>query len=94
MQCTDLDGTLIEDSGEENDFVRTADESTRRCTAYFGQYLAPSGGVIVYNTGRSIGMVEGLLAKKVGIMPRVSVQCAVGTKMWDTVFQHVHTSMH
>lgn len=71
-QCTDLDGTLIED-GEDNDFVRGADESTRRCASYFGKYLAPSGGVVVFNTGRSIGMVEGLLARKVGIMPRVSV---------------------
>lgn len=52
--------------------MRAADASTRKAAAYFGQYLAPSGGVMVFNTGRSIGMVEGLLAKKAGIMPRVS----------------------
>jgi hypothetical protein len=63
---------LIEDSGEESDFIRAADDATRRAASYFGQYLGPSGGVLVFNTGRSIGMVEGLLAKKAGIIPRVS----------------------
>jgi hypothetical protein len=70
LQCTDLDGTLIED-GEESDFIRNADDQTRAASEYFGKYLAPSGSVLVFNTGRSIGMVEGLLARKPGIMPTV-----------------------
>jgi hypothetical protein len=70
-QCTDLDGTLIEDQADDNEWVRAADASTRQAASYFGTYLAPAGGVLVFNTGRSIGLVEGLLRKKAGIMPRV-----------------------
>jgi hypothetical protein len=54
LQCTDLDGTLIED-GEEGDWVRQNDELTYLCAQHFAQYLAPAGGLIVFNTGRSIG---------------------------------------
>ncbi|WIA22497.1 hypothetical protein OEZ86_009494 [Tetradesmus obliquus] len=85
MLCTDLDGTLIED-GEEGDWVRQNDELTYLCAQHFAQYLAPAGGLIVFNTGRSIGMVEGLLQRKSGIMPWPSaIITAVGTKifMWD-----------
>jgi hypothetical protein len=58
LQCTDLDGTLIED-GEEGDWVRQNDELTYLASQHFAQYLAPAGGLIVYNTGRSIGEAGG-----------------------------------
>lgn len=58
LQCTDLDGTLIED-GEEGDWVRQNDELTYLCAQHFAQYLAPAGGLIVFNTGRSIGAAPG-----------------------------------
>jgi hypothetical protein len=35
--------------------VRQNDELTRLASQHFAQYLAPAGGLIVYNTGRSIG---------------------------------------
>ncbi|KAF8063648.1 SPP1 [Scenedesmus sp. PABB004] len=83
MLCTDLDGTLIEDQAETNDWVRQADELTWLAGQHFGQYLAPAGGVLVFNTGRSIGMVEGLLAKKGPIMPwPTAIITAVGTKVF------------
>eukprot|EP00878_Enallax_costatus_P027127 GHUV01029177.1.p1 GENE.GHUV01029177.1~~GHUV01029177.1.p1 ORF type:complete len:269 (+),score=87.22 GHUV01029177.1:281-1087(+) len=86
LQCTDLDGTLIEDQAEQNDWLRHKDDMTYQLAQHFAQYLAPAGGLIVYNTGRSIGMVEGLLAKKSGIMPwPAAIITAVGTKvfLWD-----------
>ncbi len=86
VQCTDLDGTLIEDQAEANDWVRANDELTYHAGQHFGQFIAPAGGVLVYNTGRSIGMVEGLLAKKAHVMPwPAAVITAVGTKvfLWD-----------
>eukprot|EP00879_Flechtneria_rotunda_P013041 GHRR01013620.1.p1 GENE.GHRR01013620.1~~GHRR01013620.1.p1 ORF type:complete len:568 (+),score=192.54 GHRR01013620.1:869-2572(+) len=86
MLCTDLDGTLIEDQAEENDWIRRNDDATYSASLHFHQYVAPAGGLLVYNTGRSIGMVEGLLAKKKGVMPwPTAVITAVGTKifLWD-----------
>lgn len=81
-QCTDLDGTLIED-GESSDWLRQNDELTRLAAQHFHQYLSPAGGLIVFNTGRSIGMVEGLLARKAGIMPwPAAIITAVGTKVF------------
>lgn len=52
LQCTDLDGTLIEDQAEQNDWLRRNDELTYQAGQHFAQYLAPAGGMIVYNTGR------------------------------------------
>jgi hypothetical protein len=78
LQCTDLDGTLIED-GEEGDWVRQNDELTYLCAQHFSQYLAPAGGLIVFNTGRSIGRD----ASSVAAAARTSLQCC-------SVFLHMH----
>ncbi|KAF6261527.1 sucrose-6F-phosphate phosphohydrolase-domain-containing protein [Scenedesmus sp. NREL 46B-D3] len=97
MLCTDLDGTLIED-GEDGDWVRQNDQLTYQASQHFAQYLAPAGGLIVFNTGRSIG--EGALARggalcrhgggpagaQGGVMPwPTAIITAVGTKvfLWD-----------
>jgi hypothetical protein len=60
MQCTDLDGTLIED-GDDHDWVRHNDNLTFNAAEHFGQYLAPAGGIIVYNTGQARSPVRGLM---------------------------------
>mgnify|MGYP003588011482 CR=1 FL=1 len=51
VQCTDLDGTLIEDQAEQNDWLRHKDDMTYQLSQHFAQFLAPAGGLIVYNTG-------------------------------------------
>ena len=52
-QVSDLDGTMVGE-GEEAD----------ACTSDFGAYwednAALAGGVLVYNTGRSLGQFQGL----------------------------------
>lgn len=58
MQCTDLDGTLIEDQAEQNDWIKRNDEMTYEAGQHFAQYLAPAGGMIVYNTGQLVLLAQ------------------------------------
>lgn len=76
MLVSDLDGTMVGE-GEE------ADATTREFAAYWEENAALSGGVLVYNTGRSLGQFQGLLEYKAGALPVPDVLItAVGTKIW------------
>ena len=62
-------------------------EEADACTSDFGAYwednAALAGGVLVYNTGRSLGQFQGLLEYKAGALPVPDVLItAVGTKIW------------
>eukprot|EP00877_Chromochloris_zofingiensis_P008061 jgi/Chrzof1/3508/Cz12g28020.t1 len=82
MLCTDLDGTLIEDGDESSEWVQAANAATAEFNSWWSHHCAPAGGLLVFNTGRSIGMVTGLLNKK-HMMPRPDVIItAVGTKVF------------
>ena len=74
-QVSDLDGTMVGD-GEE------ADAGTREFCSYWEDNAALSGGVLVYNTGRSLGQFMGLWQSKAGALslPDVLIT-AVGTKV-------------
>jgi hypothetical protein len=73
---SDLDGTMVGE-GEE------ADACTRDFAAYWEDNAALAGGVLVYNTGRSLGQFQGLLEWKAGALPVPDVLItAVGTKVW------------
>ncbi|CAL8467114.1 g6650 [Coccomyxa elongata] len=75
-QVSDLDGTMVGD-GEE------ADAGTREFCSYWEDNAALSGGVLVYNTGRSLGQFMGLWQSKGGALslPDVLIT-AVGTKIF------------
>ncbi|KAL4852949.1 putative sucrose-phosphatase 2 [Chlorella vulgaris] len=76
MLVSDLDGTMVGE-GEE------ADACTRDFAAYWEDNAALAGGVLVYNTGRSLGQFQGLLDWKAGALPVPDVLItAVGTKVW------------
>ena len=73
-QVSDLDGTMVGDGPE-------ADAGTAAFCAYWEDAPALTGGVLVYNTGRSLGQFTGLWASKGGALalPDVLIT-AVGTK--------------
>jgi len=77
MVCTDLDGTLI---GDDADF----DAGTAAFTHYWEDTAGLAGGVLVFNTGRSIGKVCSLFVEKAGLLavPK-AVITAVGTKIFE-----------
>ncbi len=72
---SDLDGTMVGE-GEE------ADAGTREFCEYWEDNAALSGGVLVYNTGRSLGQFKSLWESKKGDLPLPDVLItAVGTKV-------------
>jgi hydroxymethylpyrimidine pyrophosphatase-like HAD family hydrolase len=76
MLVTDLDGTLVGDGPE-------ADAATAAFRDYWDGRGRLAGGVLVFNTGRSIGSVMSLLKEKAALMPIPDViVTAVGTKIF------------
>ncbi len=76
MLVTDLDGTLVGETPE-------ADAATAAFRAYWDGHARLAGGVLVFNTGRSIGQVMSLLRDKAAHMPHPDViVTAVGTKIF------------
>jgi hydroxymethylpyrimidine pyrophosphatase-like HAD family hydrolase len=76
MLVTDLDGTLVGDTPE-------ADAATASFRDYWDSHARLAGGVLVFNTGRSIGQVMSLLRDKAAHMPHPDViVTAVGTKIF------------
>jgi hydroxymethylpyrimidine pyrophosphatase-like HAD family hydrolase len=76
MLVTDLDGTLVGDTPE-------ADAATSAFRDYWDSHARLAGGVLVFNTGRSIGQVMSLLRDKAAHMPHPDViVTAVGTKIF------------
>ncbi|EIE26776.1 S6PP-domain-containing protein [Coccomyxa subellipsoidea C-169] len=75
-EVSDLDGTMVGDGAE-------ADAATLEFCAYWEDNAALSGGVLVYNTGRSLGQFLGLWQSKAGALalPDVLIT-AVGTKIF------------
>ena len=75
MQVSDLDGTMV---GEDSE----ADAGTGAFCSYWEDSAALSGGVLVYNTGRSLGQFKSLWQEKRGLLalPDVLIT-AVGTKV-------------
>lgn len=75
MQVSDLDGTMVGEDGE-------ADAGTGAFCQYWEESAALSGGVLVYNTGRSLGQFQSLWQEKQGLLalPDVLIT-AVGTKV-------------
>lgn len=76
MLVADLDGTMI---GEGNE----AEAALAEFRDYWEESAALAGGVLVYNTGRSLGQFTGLLEAKAGLLPVPEVLItAVGTKIF------------
>ena len=76
MVVTDLDGTLVGEGPE-------ADTATAAFRDYWDGRGRLAGGVLVFNTGRSIGQVMSLLKEKAALMPLPDViVTAVGTKIF------------
>lgn len=75
MQVSDLDGTMVADGSK-------ADEATQAFCDYWEGNAALAGGVLVYNTGRSLGQFVSLIQDKSGALalPDVLIT-AVGTKV-------------
>jgi hypothetical protein len=75
MQVSDLDGTMVGETEE-------ADAATREFCTYWEENAALSGGILVYNTGRSLGQFKSLWVSKKGDLPLPDVLItAVGTKV-------------
>lgn len=74
---SDLDGTMV---GEGE----AADDATRTFCEYWESQAALAGGVLVYNTGRSLGQFVSLMQQKAGALalPDVLIT-AVGTKVLE-----------
>lgn len=74
-QVSDLDGTMV---GEG----READTKTQDFCTYWESNAALAGGILVYNTGRSLGGFISLMKEKEGALalPDVLIT-AVGTKV-------------
>lgn len=76
MQVSDVDGTMIDDN-----------ELSRRCAWDFREYwentAALCSSILVYNTGRSVGQVTGLMEHQRDCMavPNAIIT-AVGTKIF------------
>lgn len=76
MLVSDIDGTLV---GHDPDTVG----STERFGRYWEDRAALTGSFLVYNTGRSLGQVIGLLQHLQGILPVPdAIITAVGTKIF------------
>ena len=75
LQVSDLDGTMVAEGPE-------ADSATQDFCNYWESTPALAGGVLVYNTGRSLGGFISLLQEKQGALalPDVLIT-AVGTKV-------------
>ncbi|KAK9810564.1 hypothetical protein WJX73_000994 [Symbiochloris irregularis] len=76
MVVSDLDGTMVGEGPE-------ADAATRAFCAYWENTAALAGGVLVYNTGRSLGQFQELLQTKADCLavPNALIT-AVGTKIF------------
>ena len=76
MLVSDIDGTLV---GHEPDTIG----STERFGRYWEDRAALTGSFLVYNTGRSLGQVIGLLQHLQGVLPVPdAIITAVGTKIF------------
>lgn len=76
MLVSDIDGTLV---GHEAHAV----DSTARFGKYWEDRAALTGSFLVYNTGRSLGQVVGLLEQMKGVLPIPdAIISAVGTKIF------------
>lgn len=80
MQVSDLDGTMVGESP-------AADAATAAFSSYWENTATLAGGVLVYNTGRSLGQVQQLLESKQDTLalPNVVIT-AVGTKVGQPEF--------
>ena len=75
MQVSDLDGTMVGDGPE-------ADGATQAFCDYWENTAALAGGILVYNTGRSLGQFQELMqAKADGLAMPNALITAVGTKV-------------
>lgn len=77
LQVSDLDGTMVGTGPEP-------DAATAAFTQYWENTAALAGGVLVYNTGRSLGQFQELLQSKAGVLavPNALIT-AVGTKVCE-----------
>lgn len=76
MLVSDIDGTLV---GHDPDTI----DSTARFGKYWEDRAALTGSFLVYNTGRSLGQVIGLLQHMQGVLPIPdAIITAVGTKIF------------
>ena len=76
MLVSDIDGTLVGTSPESYDV-------TARFAKYWEERASLTGSFLVYNTGRSLGQVTGLLESMEGILPIPdALITAVGTKIY------------
>lgn len=80
MLVADLDGTMVETNNNE------AESAMAEFCRYWEDNAVLRGGVLVYNTGRSLGQFTHLYADKRGklALPDVLIT-AVGTKVWRRV---------
>jgi sucrose-6F-phosphate phosphohydrolase len=87
MIVTDLDGTLIGDGPE-------FDEGTHEFKQYWEDSAGLAGGLLVFNTGRSIGQVVALFTEKAGYMAIPNyIITAVGTKIFERNKKYDHTTV-
>lgn len=76
MQVSDVDGTMI----DEDDFAVQCAKDFR---SYWENSAALCSSILVYNTGRSIGQLTGLLEYREGSMTVPdAIITAVGTKVF------------
>lgn len=76
MQVSDVDGTMIDDSDEG---IRFAEDFRD----YWENSATLCSSILVYNTGRSIGQLTGLLDHRKGVMAVPdAIITAVGTKVF------------
>lgn len=82
MVVSDLDGTMVGESP-------AADAATAQFCEYWENTAALAGGVLVYNTGRSLGQFQELLASKAAMLalPNALIT-AVGTKVFILQDRH------
>ena len=87
LQVSDLDGTMVGDDP-------AADAGTEAFCRYWEDSAALSGGVLVYNTGRSLGQFKSLWQEKRGLLalPDVLIT-AVGTKVSRNIPSVLNGSM-
>lgn len=76
VQVSDVDGTMIDDSHEGIQYAEDFRE-------YWENSATLRGSILVYNTGRSIGQLTGLLEHRKGSMAVPdAIITAVGTKVF------------
>ena len=77
LQCTDIDDTLVRADGDDS-----FRNDTRLFKEYWDNTVRPAGGILVLNTGRSIGLVTGLYEHMGEVMPWPNaIITAVGTQV-------------